>query len=84
MILDPIQRQQQLITRRQFFSKSSTGIGTVALASLLNRDLFAAPAVNMNPLEGLPHLLPKAKNVILLWQGGCTSQIDLFQHKPGL
>jgi hypothetical protein len=84
MILDPIQRQQQLITRRQFFGKSSTGIGTVALASLLNRELFAAPAVNMNPLEGLPHLAPKAKNVILLWQGGGPSQIDLFQHKPGL
>ncbi|MFM2221448.1 MAG: hypothetical protein RLZZ553_1196 [Verrucomicrobiota bacterium] len=84
MILDPFQRQQQLITRRQFFGKSSTGIGTVALASLLNRELFAAPAVNMNPLEGLPHLPPKAKNVILLWQGGGPSQIDLFQHKPGL
>ncbi|MFM2170779.1 MAG: hypothetical protein RI957_1008 [Verrucomicrobiota bacterium] len=84
MILDPSQRRQQLITRRQFFGKSSTGIGTVALASLLNRELFAAPAVNMNPLEGLPHLVPKAKNVILLWQGGGPSQIDLFQHKPGL
>lgn len=84
MIPDPFQRRQQLITRRQFFGKSSTGIGTVALASLLNRELFAAPAVNMNPLEGLPHLVPKAKNVILLWQGGGPSQIDLFQHKPGL
>ncbi len=84
MILDPYQRRQQLMTRRQFFGKSSTGIGTVALASLLNRELFAASAVNMNPLEGLPHLVPKAKNVILLWQGGGPSQIDLFQHKPGL
>ncbi len=84
MNLDPFQRHQQLITRRQLFGKSATGIGTVALASLLNRELFAGPAVNMNPLVGLPHVRPKAKNVILLWQGGGPSQLDLFQHKPGL
>jgi hypothetical protein len=84
MNLDPYQQHQQLITRRQFFGKSVTGVGSVALASLLNPQLFAAPAVNMNPLEDLPHLLPKAKKVILLWQGGGPSQVDLFQHKPGL
>lgn len=84
MNLDPYQRHQQLITRRQFFGKSATGVGSVALASLLNPQLFAAPAVNMNPLEGLPHSLPRAKKIILLWQGGGPSQVDLFQHKPGL
>lgn len=82
--MNPLERQQQLITRRQFFGKSATGVGTIALASLLQESLSGAPAVNMNPIEGLPHLPAKAKNVILLWQGGGPSQVDLFQHKPQL
>jgi hypothetical protein len=82
--MNPFIQQQQLVTRRQFFGKSATGVGTVALASLLNENLLGAPAVNMNPLGGLPHLPAKAKNVIILWQGGGPSQVDLFQHKPGL
>jgi hypothetical protein len=82
--MNPYLHQQQLITRRQFFSKSATGVGTLALSSLLQNDLSAAPALSMNPLDGLPHLPAKAKNVILLWQGGGPSQVDLFQHKPGL
>ena len=82
--MNPFIHQQQLVTRRQFFGKSATGVGTVALASLLNENLLGAPAVNMNPLDGLPHLPGKAKNVIILWQGGGPSQVDLFQHKPSL
>jgi hypothetical protein len=82
--MNPFLHQQQLINRRQFFGKSATGIGTLALSSLLQNDLLAAPALSMNPLAGLPHLPAKAKNVILLWQGGGPSQVDLFQHKPGL
>lgn len=82
--MNPYLHQQQLITRRQFFSKSATGVGTLALSSLLQNDLSAAPALSMNPLDGLPHLPAKAKNIILLWQGGGPSQVDLFQHKPGL
>lgn len=82
--MNPYLHQQQLITRRQFFGKSATGVGTIALSSLLQNDLSAAPALSMNPLDGLPHLPAKAKNIILLWQGGGPSQVDLFQHKPGL
>ena len=64
--MNPFLHQQQLINRRQFFGKSATGIGTLALSSLLQNDLLAAPALSMNPLAGLPHLPAKAKNVILL------------------
>ena len=38
------QHQHHLhLTRRQFFGRTSVGIGTAALASLLNPELFAAP-----------------------------------------
>lgn len=67
------------ITRRHFFSQSSTGIGIAALASLLSKDAKASAA-----LPGLPHFPPKAKRVIYLFQHGAPSQLDLFDYKPGL
>ena len=43
-------------TRRHFFSRTAKGIGTAALASLLDRDLEASPAPpGMMGLPGLPH-----------------------------
>jgi hypothetical protein len=71
-----------LMTRRQFFSHSATGIGAVALASLLRPSIFAESAAGL-PL-GLPHFAPKAKRVIYLFMHGGPSQLDLFDHKPGL
>ncbi|MDX1980130.1 MAG: DUF1501 domain-containing protein, partial [Bryobacteraceae bacterium] len=35
-------------------------------------------------LAGATHFAPKAKRVIYLFQSGGPSQIDLFDHKPGL
>jgi hypothetical protein len=76
-----------MMTRRAFFARSSVGIGTTALASLMNPQLFAA-AGEINPktggLAGLPHFPPKAKRVIFLHQSGAPSQIELFDHKPKL
>lgn len=69
-----------LATRRHFFRKSATGIGLAALGSLLEAEQTA-----VHPkLPGLPHHAPKAKNVILLFQHGAPSQLDLFDWKPGL
>ena len=70
------------LTRRLFFSKSATGLGAAALASLLARDVDAAPSIG--GLPGLPHFAPKAKRVIYLFQHGAPSQLDLFDYKPGL
>src|ERR1043166_7244163 len=67
------------LTRRHFFSRSSTGIGIAALASLLSEN---APA--SGGLPGLPHFPPKAKRVIYLFQHGAPSQLDLFDYKPNL
>ena len=75
------------ITRRHFFGLGSTGIGTAALASLLNPTLFAG-AMDVNPktggLPGLPHFPPTAKRVIFLHQSGGPAQMDLFDYKPQL
>ena len=70
------------LTRRQFFARGATGIGAVALASLLGRPLFAAAPAG--GLPGCPHFAPKAKRVIYLFMHGGPSQLDLFDHKPGL
>jgi hypothetical protein len=62
------------LTRRQLFGRASAGIGGAALASLLGQGRsFAAP-----------HFAPKAKRVIYLFMHGGPSQLDLFDHKPGL
>jgi len=67
------------LTRRHFFSLSSTGIGSAALGSLLHPSLLSGAG-----LEGLPHFAPKAKRVIFLHQSGAPSQLDLFDYKPAL
>ena len=79
--MNPLSEAHLQLTRRQFFGRSATGIGAAALTSLLNPDALAALTASGN---GLPHFAPKAKRVILLWQGGGPSQVDLFDYKPGL
>src|SRR5437868_5768220 len=84
--MNPLLESQLLSTRRQFLSRTATGIGVAALGSLLSGKSFAAEAQRPTEggLPGLPHFAPKAKRVIVLWQGGGPSQVDLFDHKPGL
>ena len=73
------------VTRRQFLGRTSTGIGTAALATLLNSHLSAAPkAQALTGNVGQPHFAPKAKRIIWLTQAGAPSQLDLFDYKPGL
>jgi hypothetical protein len=67
------------MTRRHFFSRTSTGLGIAALAELLQDDLRADGG-----LPGLPHFPPKAKRVIYLFQSGAPSQMELFDYKPKL
>ena len=67
------------LTRRAFLGRSAGGIGSVALASLLNDKLRAGQG-------SLPnfHHAPKAKRVIFLFMAGGPSHIDLFDPKPKL
>jgi hypothetical protein len=80
--------QLKLVTRRQFFRDCGTGLGTLALASLLNDRLFAsvgdAPAPTDPLLPKKPHFAPKAKNVIYMHMAGAPSQLDLFDYKAKL
>jgi len=58
-------------TRRHFFRQAGFGVGSAALAGLLNDNLLAdaAPAA-------------KAKSVIFLFMAGAPSQVDLLDPKP--
>jgi len=89
--MHPIIEQQIAETRRQFLTRSGTGVGLAALASLLAQDSVRAdgkpgvsPDANFGALPGLPHFAPKAKRIIYMMQGGAPSHVDLFDHKPGL
>lgn len=71
-------------TRRHFFRDCGVGIGSIALSTLLNRGVSAAPP-SINPLAPKsPHFEPKAKAVIFLFMAGGPSQFELFEPKPTL
>ncbi|HRA90357.1 MAG TPA: DUF1501 domain-containing protein, partial [Planctomycetaceae bacterium] len=81
----PLTEHQLGINRRHFFGRSATGIGTAALACLLQADGVKADETSSttNAL-GLPHFAPKAKRVIYLFQNGAPTHVDLFDYKPKL
>lgn len=75
------------LSRRQFFGRTATGLGSVALIAMLQQEAFGSsqrPDAQDRGLSEIPHFAPKAKRVIVLWQGGAPSQVDLFDYKPGL
>jgi len=87
-------------TRRQFLKTSQTGLGAIALASLLDKDGASlgndqeakagrprqgSPHSATNPMAPrAPHFAPKAKKVIYLHMSGGPPQQDLFDFKPAL
>src|SRR4051812_2024612 len=77
--MNPLRERELMLTRRQLFGRAATGIGAVALGSMMTPAAFAAKG-----LPGLPHFPAKAKRVIYLHQSGAPSQMDLFDYKPGL
>jgi hypothetical protein len=79
------------ITRRHFFCRSALGIGGLALSSIMQPKLLAAPSLaeqngpGYEPGKPGPvHFAAKAKRVIYLFQSGAPSQIDTFDYKPEL
>jgi hypothetical protein len=84
----PLHENIARVTRRQLFGSLASGVGVAALASLLEKDgAWGAAASPSRPpgipgLPGLPHHAPRAKRVIVMWQGGGPSHIDLFDEKP--
>jgi hypothetical protein len=86
--MDLLREYELLQTRRHFFGRLATGIGGVALASLLNPTLGAASTGTSEGADrgvlGNPHFAPTAKRVIYLFMSGAPSQLDLFDYKPKL
>src|SRR5262245_55795034 len=77
---------QNALCRRHFFRDCSIGLGSMALASLLERDGFAeqprGAASPLRPRAG--HFPAKAKSVIFLFMAGGPSHLELFDPKPTL
>ncbi|OWK37857.1 DUF1501 domain-containing protein [Fimbriiglobus ruber] len=78
-------------TRRDMLHSGTFGVGTVALAWLLNRDkLLAAPVKpelerkQFDLTPKVPHFAPKAKAMISLFMQGGPSHMDLLDPKPAL
>jgi len=83
-MMDPIEERKLLLTRRHFFSRTASGVGIAALASLLQEDARATAPIAMPGLPGFPNFPPTAKRVIYLFQHGAPSQLDMFDYKPNL
>ena len=82
-----------LVTRRHFFKECGVGLGSIALASLLNEDASAKSSAIRNQNSAIqknslapktPHFAPKAKRVIYLFNSGGPSQLEVFDYKPSL
>jgi hypothetical protein len=72
------------LTRRAFLGRAAGGLGSVALAALLGRDLCAAEAGPWRGAVRPPHVAPKAKRVIWLYMAGGPSHLETFDPKPAL
>jgi len=77
-------RVRTALDRRAFLGRAGAGLGSLALASLLDRRLLAQ---DDGPWPGaarpLPHL-PKAKRVIHLYMAGGPSHLETLDYKPKL
>jgi hypothetical protein len=83
----PLLDNPDLITRRQLFGRTASGIGLAALATLLGEQGFASPSEQFIGRPGTLrtlHHAAKAKRIIYLFMSGGPSHIDLLDYKPEL
>ena len=74
-------------SRREFLTTSASGLGGIALGSMLAEDglLNAATATDADEFHRLkPHHDAKAKACIFIFMAGAPSHLDLFDPKPKL
>ena len=87
--MNPLEAYQQN-TRREFLTTTASGIGALALGSMLSDDgvLRAEDAVDapasVQSNRQRPHFEPQAKACISIYMAGAPSQLDLFTPKPKL
>ena len=79
------------LSRRSWLASFGMGLGGIAAAELIGgsaaADVPATAGAAWPPGGGggvieRPHLPPRARRVIYLFQSGGPSQLDLFDHKP--
>ena len=81
------------VDRRRFLTKTSFGLGAMALGSLFGKDAGSLitnaggqPTGDFEAemLKALPHFAPKAKRIVYLFMSGGPSQLETFDYKPAL
>lgn len=73
------------LTRRALLTRSTYGIGALALSSLLSRSAWGAADTPVGRGVVSPlHFAPRAKRVIHLCMAGGPSHIETFDYKPKL
>jgi hypothetical protein len=88
-LADQIKRH---VSRRTFLARTGTGLGAVALASLLDPNLLrgvetGAGKVKVPRWRGVVrplHFAPKARRVIHLYMAGGPSHLETLDYKPKL
>lgn len=86
---------RHLLSRRRFLAHAGTGLGGIALATLLAEQGLLAVEKDRAPIRPsirpdqplasrLPHFTPKAKRVLLLFCSGACSHVDTWDYKPAL
>ncbi|MBC7852322.1 MAG: DUF1501 domain-containing protein, partial [Pirellulaceae bacterium] len=71
------------LSRRDLLGQFATGLGGMALASLLSSESSANP-VPGEAADPPPHHPSKSKRVIQIFLQGGLSQVDTFDYKPEL
>ena len=84
------------LQRRRFLVDTGMGLGAIALRQLLGKqDPQTASVSSKQPIRPKidpghpyatrsPHLVPRAKNVVVIFCSGAVSHLDTFDYKPAL
>src|SRR5437868_10994105 len=75
------------LTRRAFLGRTGSGMGMLALASLLDPAFLSAGSQEADKWRGAvhpPHFPPRAKRVIYLCMAGGPSHLETLDYKPKL
>ncbi|MCZ6795610.1 MAG: DUF1501 domain-containing protein [Planctomycetota bacterium] len=88
---------RRLLDRRSFLAASGTGLGAIALTSLLGRDGLLAAEENRSDAPWRPdlrpdapfaarspHFEPRAKRILVIFCSGACSHLDTWDYKPEL
>jgi len=87
ILTDDLRALRDRVSRRAFLGRAGTGLGAVALASLLEPKRLFGSSSTPDAWPGVVtprHFPAKAKRVIHLYQAGGPSHLELFDWKPKL